>query len=537
MIRVPVLVAGGGPAGLAAALELDLHGVASLVIEPRVEVDTLRPRAKTTNARTMTHLRRWGLADELRARAPLPVSHAHDVVFCSSLLGHEVRRFANAFQLVDGRPDWAPEAGQQVPQPVIEEVLRRAVTKSVHAELRVGSRVVGLAEDTDGVDVTLVDADGRTTTVRAELVLGADGGAGVVRPHLGATYEGGSGGKPNLSILFRAPGLAERVPYDDAVHAWVMAPGASGIVGRLDLDETWWAIVQGLDVTTTDDVDPVALVRTLVGEPVDVEVIATDPWTARMLLADSYGGGRVWLVGDAAHLNPPWGGHGFNTCVGDAVNVGWKSAAVLQGWGGPGLLASYETERRPVAARTIADAGANNGALAHHFAEPRLGADGPDGDAHRAATADALAVKESEFSSLGLVLGYHYAGSPVVVDDGTAAPAEDPVHYTASATPGCLLPHHWLADGRSVYDALGTGFTLVAAPTTDTSVVTNIAAQLCIPLTVLRLGDEDRCPDWGAPLLLVRPDQHIAWRGDDPTAAATALRTACGWTTQDGDRL
>jgi hypothetical protein len=222
--------------------------------------------------------------------------------------------------------------------------------------------------------------------------------------------------------------------------------------------------------------------------------------------------------------------------VGDAVNAGWKAAAVLQGWGGPRLLASYEDERRPVAARTIADAGANDRALAHHFADPRLGEDGPDADLVRKEVAEALDVKDSEFHALGLVLGYQYAASPLTTDDGSDLPADDPVRYTPSAHPGCLLPHRWLAGGRSVYDLLGPGFTLLALDDSDTGPVREAAAHRGIPLTVVRLVDDDVEPGgvplhetWGAPLLLVRPDQHVAWRGDDPAAAATALERACGW--------
>ena len=199
------------------------------------------------------------------------------------------------------------------------------------------------------------DTGGTTETIEADYVLGCDGGSSLVRPALGGTFEGGSGVRPNLSILFHAPGLAERVPFQNAIHYWVLAPGAGGIVGRLDLKDTWWAIVQGVDVATGEE-DPVGMVHTLVGDDIPVEIIATDKWNCRMLLADRYQSEdhpNLLIAGDAAHLNPPWGGHGFNTCVGDAVNVAWKLAAVLNGWAGPRLLASY-------------DAGAPPGRRPHH---------------------------------------------------------------------------------------------------------------------------------------------------------------------------
>jgi 2-polyprenyl-6-methoxyphenol hydroxylase-like FAD-dependent oxidoreductase len=538
----PVLIAGGGPTGLSAAIELAARGVASVVVEPRTTIDTDRPRAKTTNARTMTHLRRWGLADTVRAAAPLPVDFAQDAVFVSTLLGREVTRFPEIFQLTVRRPQDSPERGQQVGQPVIEEVLRAKVATSNLVDLRLGARVVEVAQTDSGARAVVQNADGSTETLDAGYVLGCDGGSSVVRPALGARFEGGSGVRPNLSVLFTSPGLAERVEHENAVHYWVLAPGSGGIVGRMDLKDTWWAIVQGVDVTAAE-ADPVGMVRTLVGDDdLAVDVIATDLWNCRMLLADHYQSAdrpNLIIAGDAAHLNPPWGGHGFNTCVGDAVNLAWKLAAVIQGWAGPALLPSYEPERRPVAARTIADASANNNALAHHFADELLGADGPAGDAARARAAAGLQVKESEFHSQGLVLGYSYAGSPVVTDDGTDVPADDPIVYTSSAHPGCLLPHVWLADGRSVYDALGTGFTLLKLPGADPTAAeaVRVAAQTRgIPVTVVALAAGDTELDeahlherWGADLLLVRPDQHVAWRGSDPAAAAAGLLRAAGW--------
>ena len=312
--------------------------------------------------------------------------------------------------------------------------------------------------------------------------------------------EGGSAALSNVSILFRSQSLASTIALDAAVQYWVVGSEASGMVGPMDLAGTWWAIVQGVDpaVNVTTE-DAAAMVRSLVGADVDVDVLATDPWTARMLLAPEYSSGTIFLVGDAAHLNPPWGGHGFNTCIGDAANLAWKLAAAINGWAGPALLPSYGEERRPVAARTIRDAAENGKALAYHFADPYLAAAGPRGEAARQAAHAALAVKQSEFDSLGLVLGYSYADSPLVVPDGLPVPAEDPIHYVPSASPGALLPHAWLADGTSLYNHLGTGFTLLAdagalagVPAAEVfAPVLAAAARTGVPVTVAVVGPSD----------------------------------------------
>lgn len=544
-----VLIAGGGPSGLFLALDLALRGIPSTVIEPRTAVDHTRPRAKTTNARTMAHLRRLGLAELLRDASPLPVDYAQDVIFCTGLTGpaaHELRRFRNAFQLVPGRYGPQPECGQQVPQPVLEEVLRSVAADNPLVTFVTGWSVTRV-DGVDGVDgapyaVVAASPGGTERTITAEYVIGADGGSSAVRRSLGLRLEGGSAALSNISILFRSDSLGPAIGLDPAVQYWVVGAETSGMVGPMDLAGTWWAIVQGVDpsVTVTDP-DAAAMVRALVGAEVDIEVLATDPWTARMLLAPEYSRGRIFLVGDAAHLNPPWGGHGFNTCIGDAANLAWKLAAAINGWAGPALLASYGEERRPVAARTIRDAADNGKALAYHFADPGLTAAGPRGDAARAAAHAALAVKQSEFDSLGLVLGYSYADSSLVVPDALPVPAEDPIRYVPSANPGALLPHAWLADGTSLYSHLGTGFTLLAdagalggvPAATLFEPVLAAAARTGIPVTVAVVGPADDGTHlshiWGAATLLVRPDQHVAWRGNSAPAAGAALSVAAGW--------
>jgi 2-polyprenyl-6-methoxyphenol hydroxylase-like FAD-dependent oxidoreductase len=526
---VPVLIVGGGPSGLAAAIELGRRGIDVLVVDPRTTLDPLRPRAKTTSVRTMEHLRRWGLADRLRAAAPLPVDHAQDVVFCTGLFGHEITRFPEAFGLTTSRRELYAEAGQQAPQPLVEQVLRDAVAELPTVTTLAGWRAVQVTDGPDAASAVLEAPDGERHDVVADWLLGADGSSGVSRRAIGARYEGSSGSLPNLSITFRSADLESRELCALGVHYWVIGAERGGLMGRLDLDGTWWAIVQGVDAAA-GDVDPIALVRALAGADIDVDVLATDPWSARMLLVDRYRGRRVFLLGDAAHLNPPWGGHGFNTCVGDAVNLGWKLAAVLRGWAPEALLDSYEAERRPVAERTIAAAGAQEAFLAPSFAAGDLDDDGPRGAELRDAVAAALVVKDPEFHSLGLVLGYDYPDSPLVVPSGGPRPEPTVTSYTPSAHPGARLPHAWLPDGRSVYDVLGEEFTVLQLGLqADPRSLVEAAARADVPLRVVDLSAHARLRELcGADLVLVRPDQHVAWRGEQVEDAEALLAEVTG---------
>jgi 2-polyprenyl-6-methoxyphenol hydroxylase-like FAD-dependent oxidoreductase len=514
--NAPVLIVGGGPVGLATALELAHHGVASIVVETRPAVSWLRPRAKTTSARTMEHFRRWGIAAAVREKAPLPQSWSHEAVFCTTLLGPEVTRFDRCFGLDLFEDDLVAEGGQQVPQPVIEQVMREALAASPSAHLASGWTVTSVEQYGDGVVAGVSDGAGGTREIRASYVVGCDGARSVVRDAIGAKYHGSDDGRPNFNMVFRAPGLGALIPHGDAVHYWVLNPERPGVIGKMDLADMWWCIAVGVDAER-GAADPVGLVRALIGDQratVPIEIVATDPWRARMQLADSFGQGRAFLAGDAAHLNPPWGGHGFNTGIGDAVNIGWKLAAVLRGWAPPSLLASYEAERRPVAAETIAVAAQNMATLAPELADPGLTGSAQQFQAVRPAVAAAVQLaKDGEFHSLPLVLGTSYAGSAIVAAGGGAQNTGSGA-YRPSAAPGNRLPHRWLGPGRSLFDLLGPEYSLLgdlAAPAAAPIVAA--AGRLGIPLTAIELP---AAASWfDAPLVRVRPDQHVAWRGGD----------------------
>jgi 2-polyprenyl-6-methoxyphenol hydroxylase-like FAD-dependent oxidoreductase len=500
--HAPVVVVGGGPVGLAVAIELGQQGVPVVVVEPRDSISHARPRAKTTSARSMELLRRWGIADELRAAAPLPVAWSDEVCFCTTVTGTEVTRIGGCFGLDLVGSDLVAEAGQQVSQPVVEEVLRRELSRLPVASLLTGWRALDATQDGSGVTVHIESAAGKRRTLNAEYLVGADGARSVVRAAMGARYEGAVGGRPNVNITFRSRELGALVPHRPSIHYWVLNPASPGVVGPLDLHGTWWAIATGTD-SVADDAEAAAIVRRLVGAEIDVEVLATDPWQARLLLVDSYRVGRMFLVGDAAHQNPPWGGHGFNTGLGDAVNLGWKLGAVVRGWAPPDLLDSYPSERRPVAQRTIEVARDNMRVLSADLSNEVVLA---------VAAAAIQESKDAEFHSLGLVLGYGYGPRTVTQSASVTS-------YRPLVDVGNRLPHLWLAKEVSLYDRLGAGFALIGR-SAEAEPLLVAARRYGLPLTHLE-PDDRLLEHLGHPLVLVRPDQHIAWLGSsapDPDA-------------------
>lgn len=433
----------------------------------------------------------------MRERAPLPVAWSSDVVFCTSLSGRELSRFSGVFGLVvaDGR---AAEVGQQAPQYVLEEILREAVDELDSCTLVTGHRVGGVEQDDGGVRVTVVGADGRPYVVECQFLIGADGPRSVVREAIGAEYRGVRGLRPNFGMVFEAPGLWPVVRHGAAVQYWIVNDGAPALMGPIDRSGTWWLIAIGLEREVGERDGP-RIVDAAAGVAVGATVLSTDPWTARMQIVDRMRDRRVFLAGDAAHLNPPFGGHGLNTGIGDAVDLGWKIAAVLDGWGGPGLLDSYEAERRPVQERIVREAAANMAVLSPELLDDALDADSPAGEAARAAAH--LRIQESkraEFHSLDLVLGLELGGELI----GSGG--------------GGRLAHVWLADGWSVYDSLGAGLTLLVLGGDGVGAdgLVRAAGARGVPLKVVDLRGRRLRERYGADFVLVRPDQHVAWRGD-----------------------
>ncbi|WP_374947765.1 FAD-dependent monooxygenase [Agreia sp.] len=533
----PVVIVGGGPVGLSLAEELAFHHVRVVVVEPRAAVDHSRPRAKTTSVRTMEHFRRWGIADQLREKAPLRGDWSQRVTFVQTVTGREITHVDGCLGL-DAPPELSPEPAQQVTQPLVEELLRADLANRQGVELLWGWQAIEVSDGPDHAEVVVVNDAGEQRTIAARWVAGADGPRSVVRRAMGAHYEGAAAGRPNVNITFRSTRLADLIPHPGSIHYWVLNPESPGVVGPLDHDGTWWAISTG--TPHVDDVEHAAeIVRALVGADIDVDVLATDPWQARTLLANTYRAGHLFIVGDAAHQNPPWGGHGFNTGVGDAVNLGWKLAAVIDGWAPDELLDSYGSERRPVEQQTIDLASSNMASLSIDLSNPLLMSSGDAFEAARAELGPVIKrVKSPEFHSVGLVLGYGYGPH-------SAEQAPTPAEYSPMIAAGNRLPHRHV-DGHSLYDLLGPWFTAIGSAE---AVAPLMAEAVSRGIPIVHLESADASANADADVVLVRPDQHIAWAGKrtaDPgevldaavrgfTPGAPASRTALVKTTETED--
>lgn len=533
-VRTSVLIVGAGPVGLALAIELGSRGIDCLVVERNDRVG-YAPRAKTTHVRTREHLRRWGIAHKLAAASPFGVEYPSNVAFVTSLSGPKLAQFDNAFHCAPARNDLYSEHAQWIPQYLLEEVLRSHAQSLRGVEIRFECEFLGCEQNSERARTHIRDlTTGATLTVESDYLVGADGARSAVRNAVGARMEGAYGLSRNYNIVFRAPGLADAHPHGPAIMYWHVNPEAPGLLGPMDRGDKWFFMPTKLaeGVTLSND-DALTLIRKTTGIDLPYEMLSSDEWMASRLIANQYRDRRIFLAGDACHLHPPFGGYGMNMGVADAVDLGWKLAACLQGWGGPALLDSYECERRPVHEYVMDEAVANHSILANQLWQPGLDANTPHGEQlRRQVGAAILETKVREFRTLGVVLGYYYDNSPVLVPDGTKSPSQDFRQYVPSARPGCVAPHAWLEDGHSLYDTFGSGFTLLTSPHashTDVEACRSQATNAGIPLQLVRIPDSTICSLYETKFALIRPDQHVAWRGDRPPDE-TVLRVVSGTT-------
>lgn len=520
---VDVLIVGGGPVGLTMSVELSRYGNSSLLVERNAST-TRHPKMDLTNGRTMELFRRLGLAEEISA-AGVPLDSTFDVTWVTDLKpsGHELHRFTYGStkheywrRRTQNDGTLTLEPGIRVSQIVIEPVLRKAAEASDLAEVRFSWKLESFEQDADGVTATIInDETGESQQIRSRFVVGCDGGNSTVRSILGIDSEGFRGATRSYMLHFRSTALDVLQKFGQAWH--YQCPW--GLIVAQD-DASQWTLHVFLDADTdASAIDPRELLVRYMGVDFEFEVLVANPWSGNYLVADAYSSGRVFMAGDACHQFNPTGGYGMNTGIPEASNLAWKLSAALHGWGGKTLLDSYHIERHPVAKISKATSERHLG-VRHKISE--LFAQAGDLSANDDATA-ALRLRlgrqiadlgNAENEGWGTEQGYRYDGSPIIVPDNGRYPEFEMLTYHPSTSPGSRLPHLFLEDGTAVYDHLGMWFTLLVFDDKDVSAFEGAAAKSGVPLKVVRLDDAKARDLYEYDLLLIRPDQHVAWRGN-----------------------
>lgn len=529
MEETDVLIAGGGPVGLLLALELARFGVRAVLVNDRAET-SLNPKANAINARSMEHFRRHGIGPRLRAAA-LPPDHPTDVCYVTRLTGREIARLkmpSSADAVAEARAGLSPydcaEPPHRCSQIYLEAILRDAATARPGVDIRFAQRLETFRRTGDGVVAEIRNLEDETTyRVSARHLVGADGGRSTVRRQLGIRYEGEGGvtrqmmGGAMLATLFDVAPGQDWLTVDTAWQYWVVAHDLRALLISVDGANRYVMLTRIPDGTDPDDIDDRDLLNRAAGTEVEIDILLRTPWTAgHALQAESYGGDHVWLTGDAVHLFTPTGGLGMNTGIDDAVNLGWKLAADVQGWAGPDLLASYEEDRRPAGARNLAFARGFAESIGTFDVDPVIEEDSGAGEAERARLGAHLAEHgRREFIIPGIALGVRYAGSRLICDDGSDPLPDDAYGYIPTARPGHRAPHVWLENGEALCDRFADGFTLLRTEiAVDAAPILRAAERAGVPVTLLDVTEAAVRDRYDAALVLIFPDGHVAWRGD-----------------------
>lgn len=535
--QTSVLVVGAGPVGLTLAMDLARRGVAVLVVEIRHRGEAPNVKCNHVSARSMEIFRRLGVARTLR-NTGLPADYPNDVAYRTTVTGAELSRIPIPARQdrysARGGPDtdWpTPEPPHRINQIFLEPVL------FAHAQAMPGLRILNrmriddVAQDDSGATATGVNLDtGEAVQIRCDYLIGCDGGRSMVRGKIGATLQGTAVVGRVQSTYFRAPALLGLLQHPPAWATFALNPRRCGNVYAIDGRETWLLHnYLNADETEFDSIDRDWAIRTILGVGADFqyEVLTKEDWVGRRLVADRFRDRRIFICGDAAHLWIPMAGYGMNAGIADAMNLSWQLASRIKGWGGESVLAAYEAERQPITEQVsrfamnhaIALQKQREGVPAHIEDNNEAGA-----RARSEAGRALYDLNVNQYCCGGLNFGYFYDRSPLIRYDGEAAPAYTMAGFTPSTVPGCRTPHFWLPAGRSLYDALGDDFTLLRTdPAADTQALEHAARLRGMPLQVLDIDVTVAPSAYAHKLVLSRPDQHVAWRGDVLPHDALAL--------------
>lgn len=545
--EVDVAIAGGGPFGLMLANELGRRGISVILFDEKSST-AFNPQANATQARTMEHYRRLGFSGEIRALG-LPADFPTDIAYFTRYSRHELGRFRlpsarEAQRKVSSLSgSWsAAELPHRVSQKYVEQVLRKHAEALPGVSVNYGWRVTGFTDSRDSVSVTAQEVPGGLSrSVRARYFVGGDGARSFVRRQLGISYKGDAGairdffGGRMFAIYLRCPQFYEVVPFPPAWMNVTFNHQRRAFMAAVDGCGEFafhTQLREGENEEEISDEQALEMFRTAVGYPVQAELLSRGTWTAgHALVAESYGRGRVLLGGDAVHLFTPAGGLGYNTAVDDAVNLGWKLAATIKGVAPPAILDSYEIERQPNAIRNTRFAKQFADSIGLYTPRPGLEDDTAEGEALRKEAGEYLAAHgRAEFNIPGITFGARYDASPIIAAEGRPQVEDRPDVYVPTAAPGGRAPHFWIDPATSLYDLFGFEWTLLrlgeAPPPADGLIAA--ARGLGMDLTVVDNASPELASLYEAPLVLIRPDQVVAWRGASDADARRTIETVLG---------
>ncbi len=526
-IDVPVFIVGGGPVGLGLALELGWRGVECLLVD-ELERDGYRthPRANLVNSRTMEFCRRWGVAGRVR-EAGTPPGYPHTAMYVTSLRGHLIARIDRPTHGGAKEIAFTPEPPQRCNQIWFDPVLRERAEGFSSVALRYRWRFDSFTQNAQKVVSSVTDlATGESHTVRSAYLAACCGGRSPIRRILGIDLSEGEVLGAPISVYFRAKNLWDYHDKGKGVLHFIVGPtGVWATLNSLNGGDLWRVTLHGGAHAAPESIDHKDVLTRIAGTEFPYELISISPWVRRKLVTAAYRHGRVFLAGDCAHQNTPTGGYGMNTGMGDAVDLGWKLAAAVQGWAGANLLGSYDAERRPVALRNVEEA-TRNFQLRSFPAIPELIESTAAGEAARRRLGGEIVRSTSrELLSDGIAMGYRYDGSPIVCADGSDPPPSSVTEYVQSTFPGARAPHAWLRDGRSTLDLFGRSYVLLRlgreAP--EVGPIGETARRRDVPFEIVAIDDPEICSLYERKLVLVRPDGHVAWRANSLRAGADAM--------------
>ena len=545
--KTSVMIVGGGPCGLMLANELGRRGIDAVLIDEKAST-AFNPQANATQARTMEHYRRLGFANEIRDQG-LPGDFPTDIAYFTRYATHELGRFqlpsaAEAKKKIHSLSgSWsAAELPHRVSQKYVEQILRQQAEKLPGISVNFGWRMLALRDLGTHVEVDVeCVADGRRQTITAQYLLGADGPRSKTRETLGYRYSGETGivrdfmGGRMYAIYANCPDFYKIVPHPPAWMNVCFNGERRAFMAAVDGKGEFAFHTQLKPHESEENVteeDAKRMFQMAVGKPVDVQVLSHGAWTAgHALVADRLQKGRVFIGGDAAHLFTPTGGLGYNTAIEDAVNLGWKLAAVLKGQASPALLDTYETERRPLAVRNTGYARQFADSLGLYKPVPEIEDETEAGAKAREIAGEYLAAHgRAEFNIPGITFGGRYDGSAAIVSDGSAPPADAANEYTATACPGGRPPHYWISEETSLYDTFGFEWTLLCM-NGDGSGSENFVQEAKKRKIDLKIVNAPQVRAlYESDFTLIRPDQIVAWRGNDDSQAPAVFHQILGET-------